>query len=139
MQPLGSPEAIDALARTLDRRADDLAGVGHRAAQRAQQARWTCAKADRFHHRMDDHQRGMDHMAADLHGIAADLRRTAVALRAEYAFLSKIERGVRAAFSGFVHSPGVRPPWEGTRWSPQNLPRPGDPAWRDVAKALHLG
>jgi hypothetical protein len=135
---LGNPAAIDALAATLDRRAEDLAEVGRRAAQRANDASWACAKADRFRYRMTDHQRGLDHMAADLRDIAADLRRSAAALRAEYAFLAKIEGRIRAAISGFVHSPGVQPPWEGTGWSPHNLPRPGDPAWRDVAKALRI-
>ncbi len=138
MMLLGNPDAIDALATTLDRRADDLASVGHRSAQRAQQAGWRCAKADRFRQRMTDHQRSIEHMAGDLHVIAADLHRSAAALRAEYALLAKIENRVRNAITGFLHA-GVQPPWIGTRWSPQNLPHPGDPAWHDVAKALHLG
>jgi uncharacterized protein YukE len=135
---LGNPAAIEALAMTLDRRADDLSDVGRRVRQRAESSsqKWICARADRFRWEMQERQRQAEAMARELHDIARQLLAVANRVRAEIAFLGGLERRVRDLVRRFPAGSATPPPWAGTRWSPRNLPRSGDPAWRDVARVL---
>ncbi len=134
MLTLGNPAAIEALAVSLDRRAEELSGLGRRLGHQGQATLWACAKADRFRHHMGQRQAQADQLANELRAIARDLRALAARVRAEIDFLAKLETQVRDLISTVL--PDVRPPWEDTPWNPANLPGPGDPAWRDVARAL---
>jgi uncharacterized protein YukE len=133
---LGNPAAIEALAVSLDRRAEELSGLARRLSQQGQAMRWACAKADRFRHDLGQRQTKADQLGNELRAIARDLRALAARVRADVDFLAKLEGQVRDLISTLV--PDVRPPWEGTAWNPANLPGPGDPAWREVAKALGI-
>jgi hypothetical protein len=135
LSPMGNPDAIEAFAATLDRRAGDLAAIGHRLDERAGSASWSCQRADRFRADMHVRRVELDRNAAELEAIAHDLRRNATQIRTELHALSVLEAKVRALFQR-VYSAAVHPPWLGTPWSPHNLPPPGDPRWRSVARAL---
>lgn len=136
--PLGDPEAIEDLARSFGRRAEDLAALGSRLRRRADDARWTANKADAYRHRMAARQRRLEQIADEFRSLSQELRRLAAEVRAELQFLAGLERRVRDALGNFRPAPGVSPPLHGTPWSEVNLPKPGDPAWRQVAGAMGL-
>lgn len=134
--PLGNPAAVEAFATRFDRRAEDLMVIGRRVRNGLQAGQWRCAKATRFRHELDARQQDTERIANEMRSIARDLRRIAAQVRAEYDLLNGLERRVRQIMGGYRPKPGSTPPWQGTRWSPGNLPRSGDPAWREVARAL---
>lgn len=138
MNLIGDPAAIEALANTLASRAGQVSSVGRRVESRADACNWQCRKADRFRDEMRARRGQSENLARELTDLSQQLHRLAAQVRAELGFLRGLERKVRAAFDEFVPGPGVVAPWEGTRWGPGNLPRPGDPAWRDVGRALGL-
>lgn len=138
MNLTGDPAAIEALANTLASRAGQVSSVGRRVEARADSCNWRCRKADRFREEMRARRRQSEHLARELTDLSHQLRRLAAQVRAEQQFLWGLERKIRDLIDDFVPAPGVTPPWEGKRWGPGNLPRPGDPAWRDVGRALGL-
>jgi uncharacterized protein YukE len=135
----GNPAAIDALASTLAERAAQLASVGRRVEARADASSWECRKADRFRDEMRSRHRQAESLSHELTDLSHELRRLAAQVRAEQDFLRRLERSVRQLIDDFVPGPGITAPWEGTRWGPDNLPAPGDPAWREVSRALGGG
>lgn len=138
MNLIGNPAAIDALANTLATRAAEVASVGRRVEARADSSTWECRKADRFRADMRNRRSQADTLSHELTDLANGLRRLAAQVRAELELLRRLESSVRNLFDEFVPRTGLEPPWAGTVWSPRNLPAAGDPAWRDVARALGL-
>lgn len=138
MNLIGDPAAIEALANTLASRAGQVSSVGRRVEVRADACSWQSRKADRFREEMRARRRQSEQLARELTDLSHQLRRLAAQVRAEQRFLGGLERKIRELLDDFVPGPGVTPPWEGTSWGPGNLPRPGDPAWRDVGRALDI-
>jgi hypothetical protein len=136
--PCGDPDAIEDLAVVVDRQADELWWNGDQVRQRADASSWRAPRADRFRSDMQARQAEAHRLTAELHDIAIQLRALAQSVRGELSVLAGIERQVLHLISEFVPAAGLILPWEGTPWSPQHLPRTGDPAWRDVARAFDV-
>lgn len=137
--PLGSPEAIEALAAKVDRDAAGLAAGASALRAAGSHTKWLGVRADQWRTANGLRAREIDAAASELRGIAFDLRRMAQELRAEIEALRGIEMRVREWIGAVVASLDDAAPWSGTRWHPGNLPPSGDPAWRDVARDLGCG
>lgn len=137
--PLGSPDAIEALAARVARDADRLAAGASGLRVAASNAGWEAPRAEHWRAGTGRRAARAEQVAEDLRAVARELRRTAETLRAEYRVLATIEDRVRDFIDNVADAlVGEPSPWEGTRWTPANLPDPGDPAWRSVARDLGL-
>jgi uncharacterized protein YukE len=138
MNLVGDPAAINAMAALLDAKADQLTAAGRRVAAQADSSSWTCAKADRFRNDMNGRSSRAAGLAQQLHDLAAQLRRLAVQVQQELDLLHSLELKVESVIAFFEHHPALEPPWLLSRWKPWNLPGPGDPTWRSVARAFGI-
>ena len=71
------PATLQALAKSLNERADDLIYVGRKLANNAQGVKWTCAKADRYRAAMRARETEFRRVAAQLHELAIHLQQQA--------------------------------------------------------------
>ena len=138
MNLVGDPAAINAMASLLDAKAEQLAAAGQRVSAQANSSSWTCAKADRFRSEMNGRSGRAAGLAGELQDLAAQLRRLAVEVQQELDFLHNLERRVQSVIAYFEHHPTFEPPWLHSGWKPWNLPGPGDPAWRSVARTFGI-
>jgi uncharacterized protein YukE len=135
MNLVGDPAAINRMAGLLDQKADELSSVGQRLQERADRShgRWECAKADGFRATMEVRRRQVDAMAGELHGLAGNLRRTAMQVDQQIRDLQGFERRVRSLLQSAGH---------GAEWAFERgvdvarLPARTDPAWESIARKL---
>lgn len=142
MNLIGDPEEMEALAARYELRAAQLDEALQRLHASFTNATWTCAKADRWRAHVQRQRRDASAIAVELRGIAAALRRSAAAVRAELDLIHRLERAVRAALDALVAGATATP--ESIRITveraidPCRLPPSGDPAWRSVARDLGI-
>lgn len=136
MNPLGDADAVERLAARCDADAGWLEEIGRRWEQRLADARWACAKADRFRAVVAARQADARHHADDLRQLALDLRRHARWIRTRTQELVNLEHRVRAWFAQNTAVPGTGISiW--AQWGVHpSFPGPAHPDWEDLASRL---
>jgi hypothetical protein len=122
------PTELITEGQALGIRADAVAAVREKLAQRLGQATWSGAGASRFRFNAERLDRRILENADGLRRLMTSFQRLADALEEELRALKRIEERVR---TWLVLNPTVPPPWP-----PNALPPTGDPAWREVERAF---
>ena len=77
------PATLQALAKSLNERADDLIYVGRKLGANAEGVNWTCAKAERYRAAMRARETEFKRVAAQLHELAVHLKHRAAQAQAD--------------------------------------------------------
>lgn len=77
------PATLQALAKSLNERADDLIYVGRKLSANAEGVSWTCAKADRYRAAMRAREAEFKKVAAQMHELAVFLQNKAAQAQAD--------------------------------------------------------
>ncbi|CRK60441.1 hypothetical protein [Alloactinosynnema sp. L-07] len=158
----GDPDELDRLAGKIEQRADDVRKHGADMDVQAAAMRWKSIAADRCRETITGDRESLDGTAGKLDEAAAALRRHAQELRELLAAIKRIAEAVvgwfndaidrfnralesfknmvsdmvdtvTGVFGGGGDAPQApRPPWEGWRYQPDNLPPAGDKQWLEV-------
>ena len=158
----GDPDELDRLAGQIEQRAEEVRKHGKQMVTQAQAMRWKSIAADRCRETIAEDQKKLDATAEKLDNAAAVLRQHAQQLRELIAAIKRIGEAVVNWFNGAIDrfnravesfkdavadmARGVgnalgfggdspqppRPPWEGWKYQPGNLPPFGDKQWLDV-------
>ena len=153
----GDPDALDGLARRLERDASAVRAQARALVVAAEATAWEGAAAQAFRRSVDGDAARVARAADRLDEAASELRRHADEVRAQLARLraleqavtgwfddqaSRLEQAARAVVDA-VTDPldGLRravadPPWSSWPWRPDRLPAPGDRAWLEVGEFL---
>lgn len=162
----GDPDELDRIAARIEQRAEEIRGHGADIDSRAGAMRWKSIAAERCRETVAGDRRALEKVATRFDEAAAQLRRHAQELRELLAAIKRIAEGVVTWFNGaidrfnqavesfknavddVVDSVGSalgfggdaprppRPPWEGWRYQPDNLPPPGDKEWLKVGEFM---
>lgn len=153
----GDPDALDALARQLERDAGAVRDRARAVTAAARGTAWRGDAADAFRRTVDEDADHLLRAAAELDEAAAAMRRHADEVRAQLARIRALERAVAGWFDdqlgrlraaadaaldalqdplGTLKSVVSDPPWSSWPWRPDRLPAPGDKAWLEVGDFL---
>ncbi|SDI62624.1 hypothetical protein SAMN05192558_106225 [Actinokineospora alba] len=162
----GDPDELDRLAGQIERRADEVRTHGEGMDKQAVEMRWKSIAADRCRETIAGDRKTLDGTATKLDEAAAVLRQHAQEVRELIAAIKRIAESVVNWFNGAIDRfnkavesfknmvgdmvdtvTGVfggggdapsppRPPWEGWRYQPDNLPPAGDKQWLEVGKFM---
>lgn len=153
----GDPDALDALARTLERDADAVRDRARALVAAARDTAWVGDAAEAFRRSVDDDADSLGRAARELDEAAAALRQHADDVRAQLARIRALEQAVTGWFGdqlarlraaaeavadavtdplGAVRRAVADPPWSSWPWRPDRLPAPGDKAWLEVGEFL---
>ncbi|OLR90878.1 WXG100 family type VII secretion target [Actinokineospora bangkokensis] len=158
----GDPDELDRLAGQIEQRAEEVRKHGKQMVDAAQAMRWKSEAADRCRETVAGDRKRLDEIADKFDAAAAILRKHAQTVREMIAAIKRIgeqvvswfnsaidrfnravegfkqavadmARGVGNAlgFGGEQPTP-PRPPWEGWKYQPGNLPPFGDKEWLQV-------
>jgi uncharacterized protein YukE len=162
----GDPDELDRIATRIEGRATEVRDHGAAMVTQAEAMRWKSIAADRCRETIAADRTSLDGAAGGLDEAAAALRRHAQELRELIAAIKSIAESVVNWFTGAIErfnqavesfknavrdiANGIgdalgfggdsptppRPPWEGWRYGPDNLPPPGDKEWLEVGKFM---
>lgn len=162
----GDPDELERIAGQIEQRADEVRKHGADMVTRATSARWKSVAAERCRATIAADRVALDGTAGKLDEAAAALRGHAQRVRELIAAIKRIGQAVvswfnqaidrfnqaverfRQAVASMVDSVGnalgfggdapqpPRPPWEGWRYQPDNLPPAGDRQWLDVGRFM---
>ncbi len=162
----GDPDELDRLAGQIEQRADEVRKHGADMAAQAVAMRWKSIAADRCRETVANDRKTLDGTATKLDEAAALLRRHAQQVRELIAAIKRIAESVvswfnsaidrfnqavdrfKQAVSDMVDTVGSalgfggdapqppRPPWEGWKYQPHNLPAAGDKQWLEVGQYM---
>lgn len=117
------PGELDDLARHHRAQAAELRQEARTFLAQANVSEWQGPAANRFRSEAQAWLRSIEHTAADLEGVAAELHREAENVRTELRELARIEAAVRAAAANGNLAVAAT-----------TFPPTGDPAWRDLGR-----
>ena len=162
----GDPDELDRIAARIEQRATDVRDHGLSMVTQAEAMRWKSIAADRCRETVAGDRTALDKAANGLDEAAAALRRHAQEVRELIAAIKRIAESVVNWFTGAIErfnqavesfknavkdiAEGIgdalgfggdqpsppKPPWEGWRYGPDNLPPPGDKEWLEVGKFM---
>lgn len=131
------PQPLLDAANAFDARAAQLATMQAALRSRAAAAIWRGPAADRWRDQVRQQDPQCARNEERLRAAAASLRRAANDLEQRANLIRHIEERISALFGSAT--PGLPPPWQGSPWSPGNLPPTGDSGWLRVARDMqHL-
>lgn len=152
MPNYGSPEAIEELAARLRSQIEIMRTTGAKVHSDVLKTNWLGAAGTSYKDRAEQDWLWAQSLAGQVDGIASLLDLHANQLRTTLAMISRAEQAIRnwfnqaqhvitsaiqqaqdAASDAIHHLTNLRPPWEGWRWQPHNLPESGSKDWLDVA------
>ncbi|MGW5051118.1 putative T7SS-secreted protein [Actinokineospora sp. NPDC004072] len=162
----GDPDELDRIATRIEQRATEVRDHGASMLSQAEAMRWKSIAADRCRETVANDRAALDGAADKLDAAAAVLRQHAQQVRELIAAIKRIAESVVNWFNGAIErfnqavdafkdavrdiANGIgdalgfggdapsppRPPWEGWRYQPDNLPPPGDKEWLEVGRFM---
>ncbi|SDC88977.1 WXG100 family type VII secretion target [Actinokineospora iranica] len=162
----GDPDELDRLAGQIEQRADDVRKHGADMDTQAGAMRWKSIAADRCRESVAGDRKSLDGTADKLDDAAAILRQHAQQVRELIAAIKRIAESVVNWFNGAIdrfnkavesfknavadmadavgdalgfggdEPKPPKPPWEGWKYQPDNLPPPGDKQWLEVGEFM---
>ncbi|GGS20108.1 MULTISPECIES: WXG100 family type VII secretion target [Actinokineospora] len=162
----GDPDELDRIATRIEQRATEIRDHGTSMLTQAEAMRWKSIAADRCRETVANDRAALDGTAEKFDAAAAILRQHAQEVRELIAAIKRIAESVVNWFNGAIErfnqavdafknavkdiADGIgdalgfggdapsppRPPWEGWRYQPDNLPPPGDKEWLEVGRFM---
>jgi len=127
------PAAIRELAVATANSAHRLADVGDGLVRRADEATWQGTAADQFRTAMGERRTRCLTDASTLHDLSVELHNAANRYEQELDALTGLERRIRDWFAAHPDASASLP---GCPVTPDSLPPPGSPLWRETASTL---
>jgi t-SNARE complex subunit (syntaxin) len=136
--PVGDADELESAAAACRQCGNEVEVMAGRLDAATSSSEWKSPMADQFYGDMQNRKHQLDDIARGLSSLAQQFSSLAAQVRSQEDFLSKVESEVKRFIHAAISAGKDVLPWEGTRWSPTNLPSSFDPSWTDVARDLNI-